>query len=133
VSKNQAYFHRVNRLPAQCEPSAIYFLKGEHEHDMDMYAAGSDPNELLRVMTAKDVLAAIIQRFSSIMQIVVVIPTQKAEISYYKSLYMKRVHIDARSYYWVNNLGKRRLRYGGTAIMYGIRVPSANEMENANW
>jgi hypothetical protein len=126
-------FHRVKALPQQCAPSSVYFLKGEHEHDMDMFVTGNDPNELLRVMTAKDVLASIIQRFSSIMQIVVVIPTQKAEISYYKSLYMKRVHIDARSYYWVNNLGKRRLRYGAEAIMYGVQIPSINPMENATW
>lgn len=127
------YFHRVERLPEQYDANAVYFLKGEHEHDMDMFVTGEDPNDALRVMTAKDVFAMLLQQMSNWMQIVVVIPTRDAEMLTHRNMYTPRAHMTPKSYYMAGNMGKRHYRYGGQAIMHELNVPGENRLEVAQW
>jgi len=126
-------FHRVNRLPDQFESNSVYFLKGEHEHDMEMHVIGDDPNEPLRVMTAKDVLAMMIQRLSSIMQIVVVAPITTLELYDHKSIYQPRVSHTAKGYYIAGNQGRRFQHMGGHSVIDRFTLPREEPLRQIEW
>jgi len=126
-------FHRVNRLPDQFEKDSVYFLKGEHEHDMEMHVIGDDPDAPLRVISAKDVLAMLIQRLSSFTQIVVVAPYTTIESYNHKSLYEPRVNLTAKNYYIAGNQGRRLHHIGGLEVIYRFTLPRQEPLSKTDW
>lgn len=130
--------HRVARLPEQIDKDAFYFLKGEHEHDMDMFVSGTNPDEMLRAITAKDVMARIIQMFSNFMQIIVVIPAEPAALCLKNSIYEHGVAMSSKNYYLAGRkMGGRVIKYTGDpnagTVMYEVKLPISGTMERSNW
>ena len=127
-------FHRVDRLPDQFEPDSVYLLKGEHDHDMEMHVVGTDPNDPVRAMTAKDVMAMMLQKLSELTQIIIVVPTWNSEMVTYISPYIPRATADMeRALYMTTGMGSRRTRLGGGMIMPDIPLPEIRTMRDAQW